>query len=130
MTSRTDMPDVDRPPVFGYLRLPDMDPATYADRRQQLEEYAGKHGLRLGRVFVDEGYSDEIVSRPGFSQLCILLRLEEPAGVLLLQPEDLSSDEATTMQLAGRVWATGVDIYVVHGESPIAERPSASCTPC
>jgi hypothetical protein len=124
--SPTSLPAVDRPLVFGYLRLPSVDPAAYASHRQQLEEYAAKNGLRLGRVFVDEGYSDEVVSRPGFSQLCILLRLEEPAGVLLLQPEDHSADEVTTMQLARRVWATGVDIYVVHGESPIAERPSAS----
>jgi DNA invertase Pin-like site-specific DNA recombinase len=121
---RPNLPDTERRHVFGYLRLPAVDPMAYAERRQQLEEYADKHGLRLGRVFVDEGYNDEVVSRPGFSQLCILLQLEQPDGVLLLQPEDLSSNEATGMQLARRVWATGVDIYVVHGQAPTAERSS------
>jgi hypothetical protein len=119
---RPNLPDTDHRLVFGYLRLPAVDPTAYAERRQQLEEYGGRHELRLGRVFVDEGYGDEVVSRAGFSQLCILLRLERPDGVLFLRPDDLSSNEDTALQPAHRVWAAAVDIYVVHGKALTIDR--------
>jgi DNA invertase Pin-like site-specific DNA recombinase len=124
---RVNLPDIEPAEVvFGYLRLDTTDVEEYGARRKELETYAGKHNLRVGRVFVDEGYSDSVVSRSGFTQLCLLLRLEQPQGVLLLQPEDLSSHEATALMLARRIWAAGVDIYTVHGEAPFTDRERTS----
>jgi DNA invertase Pin-like site-specific DNA recombinase len=124
---RVNLPDApERLVVFGYLRLNTTDVEEYGARRTELETYAAKHNLRVGRVFVDEGYSDTVVSRSGFTQLCLLLRLEQPHGVLLLQPEDLSTHEASALMLARRTWAAGVDIYTVHGEAPFTEPQSTS----
>jgi hypothetical protein len=124
---RVNLPDApERLVVFGYVRLPAANAEAYGARRAELETYAATHQLRVGRVFVDEGYGDAVLSRPGFAQLCLLLRLEQPSGVLLLQPEDLSAQESTALMLARRIWAAGVDIYSVHGEAPFTEaRPTA-----
>jgi Resolvase, N terminal domain len=122
---RINLPDAPgRLVVFGYLRLAASEVTAYATRRKELEDYAAGHGLRVDRVFVDEGYGDEVVSRSGFAQLCLLLRLEQPHGVLLLQPEDLSSHEASALTLARRIWAAGVDIYAVHGEASFTQPAS------
>jgi DNA invertase Pin-like site-specific DNA recombinase len=124
---RVNLPDAEPPEVvFSYLRLDATDVEEYGARRKDLENYAAKHNLRVSRVFVDEGYSDSVVSRSGFAQLCLLLRLEQPHGVLILQPEDLSSSEATALTLARRIWAAGVDIYTVHGEAPFTDRQPTS----
>ena len=112
--------------VFGYLRLGRANVEEYGARRTELETYAAGHGLRVGRVFVDEGPSDEVVSHSGFTQLCMLLRLEQSHGVLLLQSEDLSPHEASALMLARRIWAAGVDICTVHGEAPFTERQPSS----
>jgi DNA invertase Pin-like site-specific DNA recombinase len=123
---RANVPDTEQQSVFGYLRLPAANVEAYGAQRTELETYAAKHQLRVGRVFVDEGYGDAVLSRPGFSQLCLLLRLEQPSGVLLLQPEHLSVEESTALVLARRIWAAGVDIYTVHGEAPFTERHATS----
>jgi DNA invertase Pin-like site-specific DNA recombinase len=124
---RVNLPEApERLVVFGYVRLPAANAEEYGARRTELETYAAKHDLRVGRVFVDEGYGDAVLSRPGFAQLCLLLRLEQPSGVLLLQPEDLSTHEASALMLARRIWAAGVDIYTVHGEAPFTERQPTS----
>jgi hypothetical protein len=124
---RINSPDVEkRLVVFGYLRLPTTDVEEYGARRTELETHAARHHLRVGRVFVDEGYGDTVVSRSGFEQLCLLLRLEQPDGVLLLQPGDLSIHQASALTRARRIWAAGVDIYTVHGEAPFTERQPTS----
>ena len=124
---RVNVPDVEeRLLVFGYLRLTTTDVEEYGARRSELETHAAKHHLRVGRVFVDEGYGDTVVSRSGFAQLCLLLRLEQPDGVLQLQPEDLSIHGASALTLARRIWAAGVDIFAVHGEAPFTERQPTS----
>jgi|GEM_PF-3860970 len=118
---RLNLPNVERREVvFGYFRLDCNDIGEYGTRRKELETYAAKHHLRLGRVFVDEGDEGSVVSRSGFAQLCLLLRLEQPHGVLLHQPEDLATTEGGALQLARRIWAAGVGIYTVHSEAAAA----------
>lgn len=112
------------PFVFGYLRLPSPRPMYVMAVRRHLAWYCQAHGLRVGRVFVDEGYKDTTVSRPGFANMGYRIREEQPYGVLVLHPRDLSNDKRIALHLASLVWATGVQLLTVRGELPV--RPEQS----
>ena len=112
------------PFVFGYLRLPSPRPLYVLAVRRHLAWYCQALGLRVGRVFVEEGYKDTTVSRPGFANMCYRIREERPYGVLVLHPRDLSTDEKVASHLATLLWDTGVRLLTVRGELPI--RPEQS----
>lgn len=115
------------PFVFGYLRLPSPRPLYVLAVRRHLAWHCQIRGLRVGRVFVDEGYRDTTVSRPGFADMCYRIREQRPYGVLVLHPRDLSTDEKVSLHLASLVWDIGVHLLTVRGDLPV--RPEWSTKP-
>ncbi len=92
--------------------------------RERFAAYSAEHGLRVGRVFIDDQVPDSTMTdRPGWTQLCYRLRQERAAGVLLMHARDLSADDGVAYRLAASVWDVGGWFFTVRGEAPTPDRP-------
>jgi hypothetical protein len=110
--------------VFGYIRLPSPRPRYIMAVRHHFAAYCHRRMLRVGRVFIDDGVPDSTeLDRPAFAQLCQVMRREQPHGVLVLHPRDLSREPAVALELAERIWTCGAQVYTVRGAPPLPGQP-------
>src|SRR5882757_1818224 len=108
--------------VFGYLRLPSPRWNYHLAVRRRLAWHCQQNGLRVGRVFIDDNCQhadiDMDISRAAFANMCARIPEEQPYGVLVLRPGDLSNDKMLALRLASQIWATAVELLTVRGELP------------
>lgn len=55
--------------VAAYCRAGCANPEQIARQKKILKELAKKRGLRVGRFYIDDGYSGMTLDRPAFAQL-------------------------------------------------------------
>jgi len=60
--------------VYGYVRSREKLPNYVAIYRRALERYCQHERLRLCTVFADLAIGDEVLTRPGLTGLCDVLR--------------------------------------------------------
>ncbi|MFI6300170.1 hypothetical protein ACIBEJ_51870 [Nonomuraea sp. NPDC050790] len=81
MWTLTEQQDVDRPIVYGYLRLCRSAPERQAALTVALAQYCEQHELRLCGIFTDRGTESE--DAPAFAGLLDVLLLSSAYGVVL-----------------------------------------------
>lgn len=114
-----------RPVVYGYIRSTHRRARYVRACRRVLERFCWQERLRLCGVFVDHGIVGDVVTRPGFSGLCDVLRLPDSFAAVTVSTAHLSSDATIVDRLTHRLRATGARLLVVRPKPPPERDASA-----
>ncbi|MFC4118524.1 hypothetical protein [Nonomuraea zeae] len=112
MWTLTEQHDVDRPIVYGYLRLHRSTPERQAALTVALAQYCDQHELRLCGIFTDQGTVSVVA--PAFAGLLDVLPLSGAYGVVLPSAHHLGGKQVAARRRE-QLKATGARLLFVRG---------------
>lgn len=85
--------------VYGYVLASIPDEIEIAALHKEIAHFCRREGYRLEHIITDREVADDVVVRPGFAALLEALELDSSHGVVLMDADHLSRDNAARAHL-------------------------------